>query len=187
MVTIHPKMHCYSDSDWSPRQLTRMSKSTTVAIDPLSVHSFRPVLVNGAGKHEYAIPVSIDLASLVLETRDTAKDVARQVTEKAKAAFESSVRALSSAPLFAVKGLPDKHVKVEDIFALTMGRAITSIAVSVMKGENVGNIACSGMQVTGTEATIQLADADVHTTSIFNSKRGSARGTLSPEVRASNM
>jgi hypothetical protein len=165
------------------RESRKMSKSTQV--DPLAVHSFRAMLIDGTGKRAYAAPVSINIASLVLETKDTVRDAARQMQEKAKAAFESSVLAASSTASFAVKGLPDREIQLSDIFMLTMGRAITSVVTCVAKGQDVGNIACTGLQVSDSCATITLTDPEVQSSSAIKLKRGPGLGTLSEEVRVS--
>jgi hypothetical protein len=57
------------------RESRKMSKSTQE--DPLAVHSFRALLIDRTGKRAYAAPVSINIASLVLETKNTVKDAAR--------------------------------------------------------------------------------------------------------------
>jgi hypothetical protein len=66
---------------------------------------------------------------------------------------------------------------------LTMGRAVTSVVACVAKGEDVGNIACTGLQVSDNCATITLTDPQVHSSSAIKSKRGPGLGTLSEEVR----
>jgi hypothetical protein len=89
-----------------------MFKSTQA--NPLTVQSFRALLIDGTRKRAYAAPVSINLAIFVLHTRSTVKDAARQMQEKAKAAFESSVLAASSTSSFAVKGLPDRELQLSE-------------------------------------------------------------------------
>ncbi len=158
--------------------------STSTQVDPLTVQSFNAVLMNGTGRKAHAAPISIDLTGLVLETKDSVRHAARQLQDKAKAAFEASVRAVSSNTSFAVKGLPDPKLELSDIFALTLGRAVTSIAICVAKGDVVGNIACSGLQVKGTAATITLTDQQVQSTSIIAPKRGTSLGTLSEEAQS---
>jgi hypothetical protein len=156
--------------------------STTTQVDPLALHSFRAVLVDGSGKPRHLTPISIDLVSLVLESRDSVRDAARKLNEKAKTTFESTVRVATSSTVFAVKGLPAQQVPLSDIFTLTIGRAVSSVALCVMKGENVGNISCCGIEVKASEAIILLAEAETQMTSIFKPKRGPGRGTVPPEV-----
>jgi hypothetical protein len=68
---------------------------------------------------------------------------------------------------------------------LTRGRAITSVVACVAKGEDVGNMACTGLQVNDNSATITLTDPQVHPSSVIKVKRGPWLGTVSEEVRIS--
>jgi hypothetical protein len=116
--------------------------------------SLRALQINETGRLSFAAPVSIDLASLVLETKDSVRHAARQLQVKAKATFKSSVRAVSSITCFAVNGLPDPELQLSDTFALTLRRAVTSIAVCVAKGDAVRSIACrSGLRWPASEGT----------------------------------
>jgi hypothetical protein len=65
---------------------------------------------------------------------------------------------------------------------LTVGRAISSVALGVMKGENVGNICCRGLEMKASEAIITLAAPELHLTPLFKLKRGPARGMVPSEV-----
>jgi hypothetical protein len=159
--------------------------STTKQFDPLTVYSFRAVLVNQTGKVVHASSVSIGIGSLVLQTKETVREAARNLQDKAKAAFEPSVRAASPIASFMVQGLPDRNIALADVYMMTMGRAVTRVALLVLKGEDVGNIPCIGMRMKGSEATVTLVDPEAKQIPTLEAKRGPARGTLSPEVWAS--
>jgi hypothetical protein len=156
--------------------------STATQVDPFALHTFKAVLVDRAGTKRYLTPVSIDLVSLVLESRESVRDAARQLNEKAKTTFESTVQAATLSTMFAVKGLPAQRVNLSDIFTLTVGRAVSRVALCVMKGETVGSITCTGLEVKATEATILLAEPDPQLPPFFKPKRGPTRGTVPPEV-----
>jgi hypothetical protein len=150
----------------------------TSQVDPLTLHIDRALLLDALHSAQFREHSWFS---------DCEKGYCERCGQEDAGEGESCLRGISSGSVlkasFAV--LPDWKVQVWEILVLTMKRAITSVATCVAKGENVGNIAWTWLQVNENSATITLADHQEHPLSASKANRGPRLGTLPEEVRRS--
>lgn len=150
-------------------------------IDFVQVSALQAVFVDN-GKQKCGTAVSIDAASLVMEGPSTAQEAGRKLKQKAKVAFEASVRAITKQPTFAVKGLPDEYVPLEDVFDLTAGRAISLCVSRILAHGAPGQVPTQGLHLKNTTACIYLRTPGKTTKQ--NTARGPSVGAFTEQVRA---